>query len=78
MLGFIDSLGNTVLNRLQVKALVDAGRLAYVLSFPTTMARPETVDIFSEAPSNATIATVAEQRAWFDKWITTPYALTGN
>lgn len=45
-----------------------AGRRAYVLEIPRTAARPATVDIFGPAPEAAVLATVDEQRAWFDNW----------
>ena len=46
-----------------------AGRRAYVLTVPRTAARPATVDIFDPAPDLATLATVEEQRGWFDRWL---------
>ena len=45
------------------------GRRAYVLSMPRTTARPPTVDIFAAAPDLSAVATVDEQRAWFDRWL---------
>jgi hypothetical protein len=44
------------------------GRRAYVLEMPRTTARPVTVDIFEVAPESAALATVDEQRAWFEQW----------
>ena len=44
------------------------GRRAYVLAMPRTAARPQTVDIFAPAPDTSALATVDEQRAWFDMW----------
>jgi len=45
-----------------------SGRFAYVLTIPRSAARPETVDIFAPAPASAELASVDEQRAWFDRW----------
>jgi hypothetical protein len=45
------------------------GRRAYVLTVPRTAARPATVDIFDPAPDVAALATVEEQRDWFDRWL---------
>ena len=47
------------------------GRRAYVLSVPRTAARPPTVDIFAPAPDTSALASVDEQRAWFDRWLET-------
>jgi hypothetical protein len=44
------------------------GRRAYVLTLPRTTARPPTVDVFAAAPDLTFLATVDEQRAWFDRW----------
>jgi hypothetical protein len=44
------------------------GRRAYVLTVPRTASRPSTVDIFAPAPDMSALATVDEQRAWFDRW----------
>jgi hypothetical protein len=44
------------------------GRRAYVLTMPRTTARPPVVDIFAPAPELSALATVDEQRAWFDRW----------
>jgi hypothetical protein len=44
------------------------GRRAYVLTLPRTTARPPTVDVFAAAPDLTVLATVDEQRAWFDRW----------
>lgn len=45
------------------------GRRAYVLTAPPTVARlPPTVDIFAPAPESSVLATVDEQREWFDQW----------
>lgn len=46
-----------------------AGRRAYVLTMPRTAGRPTTVDIFEAAPESSALATVDEQRAWFDQWL---------
>jgi hypothetical protein len=46
-----------------------AGRRAYVLTMPRTGERPVTVDIFEAAPGSSALATVDEQRAWFDQWL---------
>jgi hypothetical protein len=45
-----------------------AGRRAYVLAIPRSTTRPSTVDIFAAAPESSELATVDEQRAWFDRW----------
>lgn len=45
-----------------------SGRRAYVLTLPRTLSKPPTVDIFDEAPDPSTLASVDEQRAWFDQW----------
>lgn len=45
-----------------------SGRRAYVLTMPRTAARPPTVDVFAPAPDMSALATVDEQRAWFDRW----------
>jgi len=45
-----------------------AGRRAYVLTVPRNVTRPPTVDIFAPAPDASALATVEEQRAWFDMW----------
>jgi hypothetical protein len=45
-----------------------AGRFAYVLVLPRTQAKPSTVDIFAPAPEGSVLATVAEQRSYFDTW----------
>jgi hypothetical protein len=45
-----------------------AGRHAYVLHLPRSTAQPPTVDIFGAAPEPAILATVDEQREWFDRW----------
>ena len=44
------------------------GRRAYVLAVPRTAARPPAVDIFAPAPDMSALATVDEQRVWFDRW----------
>ena len=44
------------------------GRRAYVLTIPRTAAKPPVVDIFAAAPDLSALATVEEQRAWFDRW----------
>lgn len=44
------------------------GRRAYVLTIPRTTKRPPVVDIFAAAPDLSALATVDEQRAWFDRW----------
>jgi hypothetical protein len=43
-------------------------RRAYVLAIPRTTGRPPVVDIFAAAPESSVLATVDEQRAWFDRW----------
>lgn len=45
-----------------------SGRRAYVLTMPRSTAMPPTVDIFAIAPESSVLATVDEQRAWFDSW----------
>lgn len=45
-----------------------AGRRAYVLDMPRTSGRPSAVDIFAAAPESAVLATVDEQREWFERW----------
>jgi hypothetical protein len=47
----------------------DMARHAYVLTMPRTASRPETVDIFAAAPESSVLATVGEQREWFDRWM---------
>lgn len=47
---------------------VGYGRRAYVLTMPSTAARPSTVDIFEPAPKSAVLATVDEQREWFRRY----------
>jgi hypothetical protein len=44
-------------------------RHAYVLTMPRTASRPEVVDIFAAAPESSVLATVDEQREWFDLWM---------
>lgn len=45
------------------------GRRAYVLTSPPNAARlPPTVDIFAVAPESSVLATVDEQREWFNRW----------
>jgi hypothetical protein len=52
------------------------GRRAYVLTMPPTAARlPPTVDIFAAAPESSVLATVDEQREWFNGW---RHSGTGN
>jgi hypothetical protein len=48
-----------------------AGRWAYVPTMPRSAGRPTTVDIFEAAPESCALATVDEQRAWFDQWLRT-------
>jgi hypothetical protein len=45
-----------------------AGRFAYELTIPRSAARPAAVDIFAPAPESAVLASVDDQRAWFDRW----------
>jgi hypothetical protein len=45
-----------------------AGRFAYELTIPRSVARPAAVDIFAPAPESAVLASVDDQRAWFDRW----------
>ena len=45
-----------------------SGRRAYVLTLPRSLDKPATVDIFGEVSDLATLASVDEQRAWFDHW----------
>lgn len=45
------------------------GRFAYVLTIPRSTARPPVVDIFAAAPEFAPLASVDEQRAWYDRWV---------
>jgi hypothetical protein len=55
------------------------GRRAYVLVVPRTADRPATVDIFEAAPDLATVVTVDEQRASFDRWCPPPsFGRTGS
>ena len=49
------------------------GRMAYVLTYPRTKTKAETVDIFAEAPPESRFGTVEEQRNWFDDWRHTPF-----
>ena len=44
------------------------GRYAYVLEMPRSASRPPVVDIFALAPESSVLATVDEQRDWFDRW----------
>ena len=44
------------------------GRHAYVLTMPRSRERPPAVDIFDTVPESSVLATVDEQRAWFDRW----------
>lgn len=44
------------------------GRRAYVLTMPRSTAMLPSVDIFATAPESSVLATVEEQRAWFDRW----------
>ncbi len=44
------------------------GRFAYELEIPRSAARPKTVDIFAPAPESAVLASVDDQRAWFERW----------
>ncbi len=46
-----------------------SGRRAYLLTLPRTGKKPETVDIFDEAPAGSALVTVDEQRALFDEWV---------
>jgi hypothetical protein len=52
----------------QMLRQASAGRFAYVLTIPRSAVRPETVDIFAPAPGSAALASVTDQRAWFDRW----------
>ena len=52
----------------QMQRQASAGRSAYVLTIPRSAVRPEMVDIFAPAPGSAVLASVADQRAWFDRW----------
>jgi hypothetical protein len=52
----------------QMQRQAAQGRRAYLLTMPRTSARPQTVDIFAAAPDPSVLATVEEQRAWFDMW----------
>ena len=44
------------------------GRFAYELTIPRSAARPKAVDIFAPAPKSAVLATVDDQRAWYEQW----------
>jgi hypothetical protein len=35
---------------------------------PASAARPAAVDIFASAPESAVLASVEDQRAWFERW----------
>jgi hypothetical protein len=48
---------------------VTDGRRAYILTMPRTPLRPAVVDIFAPAPEDSVLATVDEQRAWFESWV---------
>jgi len=45
------------------------GRRAYVLEMPWSPKKPPSVDIFDPVSDLSTLATVDEQRAWFDRWL---------
>lgn len=45
------------------------GRRAYVLEMPWSPKKPPSVDIFDPVSDLSTLATVDEQRAWFDQWL---------
>jgi hypothetical protein len=49
------------------------GRRAYVLALPRTRNKPEVVDIFDPAPIGS-VGTVAEQAAWYQRWLQSPLA----
>ncbi len=53
----------------QMQRQATSGRRAYVLNLPRSPARPPTVDIFDTAPPDSVLASVDEQRAWFDQWV---------
>ena len=46
-----------------------AGRRAYVLPIPRVTVKPPLVDIFDLAPEGSNLATVDEQREFFDRWL---------
>jgi hypothetical protein len=48
------------------------GLMAYVLTVPRRSVRPEVVDIFDPADDVRLLASVDEQRAWFDAWRRSP------
>lgn len=52
----------------QMLRQASAGRFAYELTMPRSAARPPVVDIFAPAPQSAVLASVDDQRAWFDRW----------
>jgi hypothetical protein len=49
------------------------GLTAYVLSLPRTAERPSVVDIFEPSPPDL-IATVAEQKEFYQQWLNSPLA----
>ena len=44
------------------------GRRAYELSLPRTKDRPPVVDVFAPVTDISTVATVDDQRSWFERW----------
>jgi hypothetical protein len=54
------------------------GRRAYVLRFPRTTAKPESVDIFDPVADLGSLASVDEQRSWFDRWRQSAYVEEGG
>lgn len=48
------------------------GRSAYVLTLPRTTTEPPVVDVLAAAPDSADLATVADQREWFERWTFSP------
>lgn len=45
------------------------GRYAYELAMPRSVTKPPTVDIFAPVPESSALASVEDQRAWFDEWL---------